>query len=164
MKKIIDFFAVIIISFFGIGFIPNVSGVLTTIISALIFLILNFPDYIIYSLIVISILIYIPANLSQINGIFENKNINVFPKFIGTFFTLSSPVIYYSIEWILVSIFVFTVLSSNRTVFDRYLKTKIKNWSILIKDLTAGVVAGIVLHVLYAGWLISPYVLGYLEK
>lgn len=109
-------------------------------------------------------LIYIPANKIFVGRMKGKEKNNVMPKAIGELLTLSSPVIVYSIGWILTSIFVFIVFSHSSTAFDGYLKRRTKGWSVLIKDLTAGMVTVIVLHVLYAGWLISPYVLAFLGK
>ncbi|MCL5992317.1 MAG: hypothetical protein M1419_09495 [Bacteroidetes bacterium] len=165
MKKINEYLIILIISFLGIGFIPYVSGILTLILSSLIiFLPIANKEYFILCCAIILMLIYIPANKIFVGRMKGKEKNNVMPKAIGELLTLSSPVIVYSIGWILTSIFVFIVFSHSSTAFDGYLKRRTKGWSVLIKDLTAGMVTVIVLHVLYAGWLISPYVLAFLGK
>ncbi|MBI5324505.1 MAG: hypothetical protein HZB41_04415 [Ignavibacteriae bacterium] len=165
MKKIIEPGIIAILTFFGIGFIPYFSGLFSIVIASLIFQLLNTEhELIIIGLTIILIGLFIPSNIISIKKINLGRENKVTTKVIGLWITLSSPVIIFSIPWILVSIFVFTVFSYSSTGFDKYLERKMKNWSDLIKDLTAGVAAGIVLHILYSGWLISPYVLAYLWK
>ena len=165
MKKIYEYFIILIISFLGIGFIPYISGILAILISSqVIFLPIANQEYFILGCAVILIIVYIPANIIFMGRLKGKEKNNVLPKVMGTILTLSSPVILYSNAWILTAIFVFIVFSHISTVFDKYLNRKTKNWSVLIKDLTAGIATVIVLHVLYAGWLISPYVLAFLGK
>ena len=165
MKKYYDLIIISIVTFFGIGFIPHISGVLTIILSSLIIILpLSNKDYFIFGITIILIIIYIPSNIVFMSRLKGNEKNNVLPKAIGTLLALSSPVIVYNIVWILTAIFVFIVFSYSSTAFDRYLKIRTKSWSVLIKDLISGIATVIVLQVLYAGWLISPYVLTFLGK
>lgn len=165
MKRIYDIFIILFITFFGIGFLPYISGILVIFLSSLICLLqLANEDFIIFYCFVFLTIIYIPANKVFMGRLRGNAKHNVLTKAIGMILTLSSPVIVYNIGWILTAIFVFIVFSHRNTGFDRYLKSRTKSWSVLIKDLTAGLATVIVLHVLYAGWLISPYVLAFLGK
>ena len=165
LMKFKNIFTIIILSCFGIGFLPYVSGIVASVLaSAIIFYPNRINEKIIYILILFCFLIYLPLNLYFSKNMKGEQRINILSKVPGTWLVLCSSVIIYSTTWIIISLLMFLVLSSFPSKFDIFLLHKAKIWNKLTKDLLAGVASYIVLHVIYAGYLIYPYVLAYLGK
>ncbi len=161
VKKI----TVLLLSCFGIGFIPYVSGILASFFATTIrfFPVQNINE-IIFLGIPALIILFLPLNYYFSNKMKGEQKIIVLPKVIGTWLALSSQVIAYTTPWILISLSLFLVLSLSRTKFDNFLIHKTKIWNKLTKDILSGAAALIVLHAVYAGYLIYPFISAYLEK
>jgi hypothetical protein len=165
MYNIKDKITIIVLSCFGIGFIPYVSGILASVLASLIiFLPIPIKEEILLISIFIIIIIFIPLNHYFTIKMKGEQRINVLSKVIGTWLVLSSPVIVYSTSWIITSLLLFLVLSYSRTNLDNFLLHKTEIWNKLTKDLLAGAVAFIVLHAFYAGYLIYPFISAFLQK
>ncbi len=152
MNKFFYNFNKIIFSFFGIGFVPKFSKILSA-FSALA-LVLLIPDEnraeLVGIVIVTAITHYIILirNIAEFGLDFENIALD---RAIGVWITLASPFILYSYEWLVIDFIIYFLIFS---FIEKPKLVILKKYKIeyITREILTGIISLIILSVIYSGF------------
>jgi hypothetical protein len=152
MNKFLYKFNKIFFSFFGIGFVPKLSKILTTLLALALVLLISDENRaeLIGILIVTAITFYVCfiGNIAVFKLDFENVALD---RAIGVWITLISPYILYSYEWLVIDFVIYILIFS---VIEKPKLAILKKYNIefLIREILTGIISLIILSVIYSGF------------
>ncbi len=159
MNKIFYKLNLLLLSFFGIGYIRGFRAFFTSIVAMLIAF--SIPDKMKTEILLIGIIIFITfftyvSNIC-VNG--NNKEYIVFNRAIGIWIACISPYVMITVFWAVVCLGIYFLMFkfiSNTKLGQR--KSKHQKIDFLKNDILAGLITGIILQILFSGVAIFPFI------